>query len=201
MKSSPERTALLFLAGIALAGGTVRVWRAHAAAPLSPAQGTAALERQLQAVDSAKRAAKPKGGRKPRRRDMGVSPMKLAPRSLRPGLDADSVRAPAPRFVPFSTLAPPPGPLDLDTADSVHLVALPGIGPTLAHRILADRRAKGPFGAMDALKRVRGVTTALAKRLDSLVTFSGPRRPLNAVLSGGTTTGAGPVRRGRRRPP
>ena len=96
MPKSPERTALVFLAGVALAGGTVRVWRAHAAAPHATAQGTAALERQLQAVDSAKRAAKPRD-RKPRRKPFGAAPsLKLAPRSPLPGFPADSGRLPPP---------------------------------------------------------------------------------------------------------
>ena len=49
------------------------------------------------------------------------------------------------------------GLLDLNRADSLDLIALPGIGPTLAGRILAARRAGGGFRAPEDLLRVRGI--------------------------------------------
>lgn len=71
-----------------------------------------------------------------------------------------------------------PSPIDLDRATVEEIEALPGIGPALAKRIVATRDSAGSFGSMDALCTVRGVGPKLAERLRSLVTFTGPRRPL-----------------------
>lgn len=62
----------------------------------------------------------------------------------------------------------PPTPLtprtiDLDRADAVDLELLPGIGPSLAARIVSDRAANGPFGSPEALTRVRGVGPAIVE--------------------------------------
>ena len=67
--------------------------------------------------------------------------------------------------------------IDVDRASRDALLALPGIGPTLADRIVADRVLHGPFGCLNALQSVKGVGTALLHRLDTLVTFSGQPRP------------------------
>jgi competence protein ComEA len=57
------------------------------------------------------------------------------------------------------------GYLDLNAADSLALVALPGIGPALAGRILAARAQRGRFGRLEELLEVRGIG---AKRLEQL---------------------------------
>jgi competence protein ComEA len=51
----------------------------------------------------------------------------------------------------------PAGRLDLNRADAQSLAALPGIGPALAERIVADRAARGPFATPDDLRRVPGI--------------------------------------------
>jgi competence protein ComEA len=71
----------------------------------------------------------------------------------------------------------PLGPLDLDTAPAESLERLPRIGPSLARRIIADRDSLGPFGSLDGFQRVKGVGPAMARALDSYVTFSGTPRP------------------------
>jgi competence protein ComEA len=53
-----------------------------------------------------------------------------------------------------------PRTIDLDRADAVDLDLLPGIGPALAARIVADRDERGPFGSPEALARVRGIGPA-----------------------------------------
>lgn len=80
---------------------------------------------------------------------------------------------------PWPRPTPRPGAirLDLDRATAAELDGLPGIGPALAARIVADRSARGPFGSLAGLQRVRGVGPALAARLAQLVTFSGPGQP------------------------
>ena len=69
--------------------------------------------------------------------------------------------------------------IDLDRADVDEIESLPGIGPALARRIVANRDSAGAFGAVDALCDVRGVGPALAERLRPLVTFTGAHRPLS----------------------
>lgn len=61
------------------------------------------------------------------------------------------------------------GPLDLNTADTEALQALPGVGPTLAERIVADRDAHGPFRAPEDLLRVPGIGPKRWERIRPLV--------------------------------
>lgn len=55
--------------------------------------------------------------------------------------------------------------LDLDTATAAELEVLPGVGPSLAAAIAADRRARGPFGGAAGLDRVKGIGPALVRRI------------------------------------
>jgi len=144
-----ERRALLFVAAVAALGLAVRGGRALGPAA-APETDREALARQIAAVDSAITS----GGR---------------PRS-RPGRGstastAEVAEPPAP--------VPPSGPVDVDTASESELDRLPGIGPALAARIVADRKNAGPFGSVEALQRVKGIGPALAARLAPHVTFSG----------------------------
>jgi competence protein ComEA len=47
--------------------------------------------------------------------------------------------------------------VDINTADWPELLQLPGIGETLAHRIVDSRQAAGPFADHEDLRRVRGI--------------------------------------------
>ena len=47
--------------------------------------------------------------------------------------------------------------VDINTADWPELLQLPGIGPTLAQRIVQSRQTTGPFADHDDLRRVRGI--------------------------------------------
>jgi competence protein ComEA len=47
--------------------------------------------------------------------------------------------------------------VDINAADWPELIQLPGIGSTLAHRIVDSRRTLGPFADIDDLRRVRGI--------------------------------------------
>jgi competence protein ComEA len=53
--------------------------------------------------------------------------------------------------------APPAFHVDVNTADWPELAQLPGIGKTLAQRIVEVRHADGPFLDHDDLRRVRGI--------------------------------------------
>ena len=49
-------------------------------------------------------------------------------------------------------------PLDLNAAAAGELALIPALTPAVAHRIVAFRRANGPFGSIPELQRVEGVT-------------------------------------------
>lgn len=56
--------------------------------------------------------------------------------------------------------------MDINRAESRDLRLLPGIGPTLAARIVADREARGPYDTPRSLLRVHGIGTATLTRLE-----------------------------------
>ncbi len=61
--------------------------------------------------------------------------------------------------------ARPTTPVDINHADVTALQTLPGIGPTLAGRIVTYREAHGPFQEVDALMEVEGIGS---KRFEKL---------------------------------
>ena len=64
------------------------------------------------------------------------------------------------------------GAVDVNRADEAALERLPGIGPTLARRIAAERAARGPFSSFADLRtRVDGIGPSLEIALDGLVAF------------------------------
>ena len=71
--------------------------------------------------------------------------------------------------------------VDVNTADRPELMQLPGIGPTLARRIIASRETSGPFKNCDDLRRVRGIGP---KKLEGI-------RPHSRPTSGGDTATEG----------
>jgi competence ComEA-like helix-hairpin-helix protein len=63
--------------------------------------------------------------------------------------------------------------IDVEHASAAELTRLPGIGPALANRIVADRQSHGAFGTIAGLRRVRGVGAALLERLRGHLSFGG----------------------------
>jgi len=150
MPTRSERTAILFLSGVLAAGALVRVARAVQTGEKPPPAAQQALAAQRRAIDSAQRLR----GARP-----AVPPAPVRARVAR------APRPPAPviRF-----------PIDLDRADSAVIDALPGIGPAMAQRIVAQRDSFGAFGSLAQFEaRVRGVGPTLARQIERLVTFSG----------------------------
>jgi competence protein ComEA len=154
MATPGERRALLFLVAVAVLGAGTRAVRAKRA-PVA----TEALDGQITAVEQA----------------VGRPGARGSGRNDRRGRAADSVRAPTrqPVNLPIRQSAK----VDLDTAPAEEVETLPGIGPALAKRIVADRDANGPFGCVAGLDRVKGIGPALIARIDSLATFSYLGRP------------------------
>lgn len=62
----------------------------------------------------------------------------------------------------------PPGTIDLNTADESALATVPGIGETLASRIVTFRAINGPFASVDGLADVAGITPS---RFDAIAPF------------------------------
>lgn len=56
-------------------------------------------------------------------------------------------------------------PIDLNRASVDELVALPGVGPVLARRIVAYRDSAGPFGSVSELASVKGIGAATLERI------------------------------------
>ena len=159
-----ERKALLFLSIVGLLGAGARV--AADRAPGGDAASTQqALAAQLAAVDSARAARR--GAKKPPKR-----PSKRKPRS------GAGTRKPSSAAAAGAEIG---APIDVDLADSAALDRLPGIGPALAARIVAERSAGGAFGSVQGLERVRGIGPMLGKRVAPHVTFSGTPRPTSAA--------------------
>ena len=62
------------------------------------------------------------------------------------------------------------GLVNLNSASAEELEQLPGVGPVLAQRIVADREANGPFAALEDLSRVAGVGDAIVGALAAVAT-------------------------------
>ncbi len=63
-------------------------------------------------------------------------------------------------------------PVDLNHASVDELMTLPGIGPVLAARIVAEREGAGPFASVDDIRRVPGVGPRKLERLRATATVS-----------------------------
>jgi competence protein ComEA len=61
------------------------------------------------------------------------------------------------------------GPIEVNAATAAQLDCVPGVGPALAERILADRRLRGPYGRVEDLDRVPGIGKRLVERLRPLL--------------------------------
>ena len=176
MSISNDHKALLFVGAVAVLGAAVRVvrWVTNDTVTVG---AQPALERQVGASDSAARdKRRPKSKTAPHKRSSKARSLHMKDSAARPA-DLWRVPGPAPRDPPGYLN----GKVDLDAATLAQIDSLPGIGPTLAKRIVADRAERGPFVNLQALRRVSGVGPALIRRLDTLVTFSATLRPLSAT--------------------
>lgn len=100
----------------------------------------------------------------------------------RPSADADApVSTPGATAVGSAAAAssspPPAAPgapgagrlVDLNAASAAELESLPGIGPTLAQRIVEHRASRGPFRSVDDLEAVSGISPRMVAELRPLV--------------------------------
>jgi len=88
-----------------------------------------------------------------------------------PGAGLGTAFAPlSPRSVAVTGPGRPDSVLNVNRATAVELERLPGIGPSLARLIVADREARGPFATLEALDRIPGIGPGLVARLERLAT-------------------------------
>ena len=60
--------------------------------------------------------------------------------------------------------------VNINTADATALESLPGIGPSLAQRILDYRQAHGPFARIEDIQEVSGIGPATFAKIQDLIT-------------------------------
>ncbi len=74
--------------------------------------------------------------------------------------------------------------VDVNSATWVEWAQFEGIGETLAKRIVADREARGPFGDVDDVQRVKGIGPKKLAQMRPYLT----REPPQATASNGPGT-------------
>lgn len=168
MPTPGERKALLFLGAVIALGGGMRVAKAVGSTAPVDYQARAAIDAQIQAVDSARKIGKKKKSQS---------------------------RGKVVRRIEFPL---GPSTVDLDIATEKQIESLRGIGPAMAKRIVADRDSLGPFGSIKELERVRGIGPKLAAKIDSSVTFSLVPRLSPTATTGSSDQPPGRRRRPRR---
>jgi len=101
-------------------------------------------------------------------------PVLLRPLGSTQGVDLRAFSLPdTPRSTHVRTSLPPARvaklkpakPVDINRADVTALQTLPGVGPTLAKRIVSHRQARGPFEELEQVMEVEGIG---AKRYEKL---------------------------------
>ncbi len=140
--SRPQLKLLLVLAAVFLAGLGVREWRA----------GFPDAAERLERFD--REDLPPPIPPAPRARAVP----RWAPARPDPPEPARAVQRPRPRATaaPSASVADP-RPLDLNHASADEISRLPGVGPSLARRIVEERDRRGRFESSDSLRGILGM--------------------------------------------
>jgi hypothetical protein len=85
------------------------------------------------------------------------------------------------------------GPLAINRCSADSLEMLPGIGPVLAGRIVADRAVSGPYADCDDLQRVKGIGPRMAARLAPHLVFSDTNARAGSEVLGESGAADGPL--------
>ena len=138
------RAGLIFVLVSVAAGGAFRGWQRT--------NHERFKEIVASLVEPEEEAGAPAAGTAPRSEDSAAHRPAHAPSE--PGARARRSAGP-----------PRPASIDVDRAGAEELLRLPGIGPSLAARIVAERDSAGPFGGPDGLLRVRGIGTKTLEKI------------------------------------
>ena len=71
---------------------------------------------------------------------------------------------------PTTSKASPSSPVNINTASAEQLQTLPGIGPSTAARIIADREQNGPFRTIEDLTRITGIKEGTMSKIRPYIT-------------------------------
>lgn len=93
--------------------------------------------------------------------------------------DSDHIRIPrrgeaAPAQAPQTASGGTERRINLNTAGTAELEDLPGVGKTLAERIVARREEQGPYRSVEDLREVTGIGAKLFEQIAPLVTVGDP---------------------------
>lgn len=64
----------------------------------------------------------------------------------------------------------PSGKIDINTATQAQFESLPGVGPSLAARIVTDRGKNGPYASIEDLMRVTGIKEGIMSKIRDFIT-------------------------------
>jgi competence protein ComEA len=81
-----------------------------------------------------------------------------------------AVLTPLPGFLPAATAPGPYHRVNVNTASLAELATLPGIGKTLAQRIIDERERHGPFARVEDVLRVSGIGPVRLEKIRDQVT-------------------------------
>jgi competence ComEA-like helix-hairpin-helix protein len=76
--------------------------------------------------------------------------------------------------VSSATKKPPAQPVNINTADSVQLQLVPGIGPSTAEKILQMRKSYGAFKSVNDLMAIRGLGPKRLEKMRKYLTVGKP---------------------------
>ena len=76
----------------------------------------------------------------------------------------------APQTGSTTSKTPPTSPVNINTASAEQLETLPGIGPSTAARIIADREQNGPFRTIEDLTRITGIKEGTMSKIRAYIT-------------------------------
>lgn len=102
-------------------------------------------------------------------------PFSAGPLRLRPSVSSLPTALPdipADRSLPAA--ADSGGQICVNTAGADQLVLLPGVGPVLAERMIAEREKNGPFRLPEDLLAVRGVGPAMLRSILPMISLETP---------------------------
>ncbi len=86
------------------------------------------------------------------------------------GMPAPPSPTPLAQPIRAADVSVPRGTVNINTASAAELDGLPGIGPTLAERIVAYRNGHGPFAEPSQIMDVDGIGQGLYERVKDLIT-------------------------------